>query len=102
MRDSAGDFGEARNCTVFEQATSALDTHTERNIQASLSKVCANRTTIVVAHSHDGLLAKGGLYSDMWMKQQQGQDSDSASDTETKDRSTEKLQPSSSVARRSQ
>lgn len=36
--------------TVSLQATSALDTHTERNIQASLDKVCANRTTIVVAH----------------------------------------------------
>ena len=32
------------------QATSALDTETERNIQASLAKVCAHRTTIVVAH----------------------------------------------------
>ncbi|XP_009581688.1 PREDICTED: ATP-binding cassette sub-family B member 6, mitochondrial, partial [Fulmarus glacialis] len=28
----------------------ALDTETERNIQASLAKVCAHRTTIVVAH----------------------------------------------------
>lgn len=35
---------------VFLQATSALDTQTERNIQASLTKVCANRTTVVVAH----------------------------------------------------
>lgn len=35
---------------VSRQATSALDTQTERNIQASLAKVCANRTTIVVAH----------------------------------------------------
>ena len=32
------------------QATSALDTQTERNIQASLNRVCANKTTIVVAH----------------------------------------------------
>lgn len=32
------------------QATSALDTETERNIQASLAKVCAHRTSIVVAH----------------------------------------------------
>ncbi|KAK1165448.1 ATP-binding cassette, sub-family B (MDR/TAP), member 6a [Acipenser oxyrinchus oxyrinchus] len=116
---------KAPQIILLDEATSALDTHTERNIQASLSKVCANRTTIVVAHRlstiinadqilvlqdgqiaergrHDELLAKGGLYYDMWMKQQQGQDSDSASDTETKDRSTEKLQPSSSVARRSQ
>ena len=32
------------------QATSALDTETERNIQYSLAKVCENRTTIIVAH----------------------------------------------------
>lgn len=32
------------------QATSALDTQTERNIQASLNSMCINRTTIVVAH----------------------------------------------------
>ena len=32
------------------QATSALDTTTERNIQASLSRVSAGKTTIVVAH----------------------------------------------------
>ena len=31
------------------QATSALDTETERNIQSSLAKVCENRTTIIVA-----------------------------------------------------
>lgn len=39
-------------CTpiLCAQATSALDTQTERNIQASLAKVCANRTTVVVAH----------------------------------------------------
>uniref|UniRef100_A0A673WZ00 ATP binding cassette subfamily B member 6 (LAN blood group) n=1 Tax=Salmo trutta TaxID=8032 RepID=A0A673WZ00_SALTR len=35
---------------LLDEATSALDTQTERNIQASLSKVCANRTTIVVTH----------------------------------------------------
>lgn len=32
------------------QATSSLDTQTERNIQASLAEICSNRTTIVVAH----------------------------------------------------
>uniref|UniRef100_A0A670JYU0 ATP binding cassette subfamily B member 6 (LAN blood group) n=1 Tax=Podarcis muralis TaxID=64176 RepID=A0A670JYU0_PODMU len=36
----------------FDEATSALDTKTERNIQASLAKVCANRTTIIVAHRY--------------------------------------------------
>jgi ABC-type transport system involved in Fe-S cluster assembly fused permease/ATPase subunit len=35
---------------LLDEATSALDTQTERNIQAALSRVCANRTTIVVAH----------------------------------------------------
>ncbi|KAL2080931.1 hypothetical protein ACEWY4_022784 [Coilia grayii] len=35
---------------LLDEATSALDTQTERNIQASLAKVCAGRTTIVVAH----------------------------------------------------
>ncbi|TTE66790.1 ATP-binding cassette sub-family B member 6, mitochondrial [Bagarius yarrelli] len=102
------------------KATSALDTQTERNIQASLAKVCANRTTVVVAHRlstiigadqililrdgqiaesgrHDELLAKGGLYADMWLKQQQASDSDSASDSETKDRLPEKLQPPKST-----
>ena len=38
-------------CSLFLfQATSALDTHTERNILRSFERVCANRTTIVVAH----------------------------------------------------
>lgn len=35
------------SCT---QATSALDTSTERYIQASLEEICRNRTTIIVAH----------------------------------------------------
>lgn len=109
---------KAPQIILLDEATSALDTQTERNIQASLAKVCANRTTVVVAHRlstiigadqilvvnegriaergrHDELLQKGGLYADMWLKQQQAQDSDSSSDTETKDRQSEKLQPPS-------
>ena len=35
---------------ILLQATSALDTKTERNIQTSLARVCENRTTIIVAH----------------------------------------------------
>ncbi|XP_064185520.1 ATP-binding cassette sub-family B member 6 [Anguilla rostrata] len=107
---------KAPQIILLDEATSALDTQTERNIQASLTKVCANRTTIVVAHRlstiigadqilvlkdgqiaergrHEDLLAKDGLYADMWLKQQQAHDSDSASDTESKDQQTEKLQP---------
>lgn len=112
---------KAPQIILLDEATSALDTQTERNIQASLAKVCANRTTVVVAHrlstivgadqilvvrdgqiaergSHEELLAKGGLYADMWLKQQQASDSDSASDSETKDRCPEKLQPPPSTA----
>lgn len=35
---------------LLDEATSALDTQTERNIQSALARVCANRTTIIVAH----------------------------------------------------
>lgn len=109
---------KAPQIILLDEATSALDTQTERNIQASLAKVCTNRTTVVVAHRlstiigadqilvindgriaeqgrHEELLLKGGLYADMWMKQQQAQDSDSSSESESKDRKSEKLQPPS-------
>lgn len=79
---------------LLDEATSSLDTQTERNIQASLNQVCENRTSIVVAHrlstiiqadlilvlkdgeivergKHDDLLAQNGLYCDMWQQQQQ-------------------------------
>lgn len=41
---------KAPSIVLLDEATSALDTRTERNIQAALSKVCANRTTVIVAH----------------------------------------------------
>lgn len=71
---------------------SALDTQTERHIQASLARICANRTTIIVAHrlstvihadqilvlregeiiergSHQNLLGQNGIYASMWQEQ---------------------------------
>jgi ABC-type transport system involved in Fe-S cluster assembly fused permease/ATPase subunit len=35
---------------VLDEASSALDTKTERSIQDGLSKVCEGRTTISIAH----------------------------------------------------
>ncbi|KYO44392.1 ATP-binding cassette sub-family B member 6, mitochondrial [Alligator mississippiensis] len=94
---------------LLDEATSALDTETERNIQASLAQVCANRTTIVVAHRlstvvgadqilvlkdgrvvergrHEDLVRRGGMYAGMWLQQQAGADTDA----ESKDCGTEK------------
>ncbi len=79
---------------LFDEATSALDSHTEKDIQASLRKVSANRTTLVIAHrlstvvdadeiialdkgqivergTHRDLLARQGRYAAMWNKQQE-------------------------------
>jgi len=78
---------------LLDEATSALDTQTERNIQASLNRMCINRTTIVVAHRlstivnadqilvvhdgeiiergrHDELVSVEGVYANMWLQQQ--------------------------------
>lgn len=73
---------------LLDEATSALDTQTERNIQSALNKVCANRTTIIVAHRlstiihadeilvlddgvivergrHDTLLGQNGMFNEI-------------------------------------
>ena len=83
---------KAPKIVLLDEATSALDTQTERNIQSALNRVCANRTTIIVAHrlstiihadhilvlkdgeivecgSHDELISSEGVYNSMWQAQ---------------------------------
>ncbi|MPZ08828.1 MAG: ATP-binding cassette domain-containing protein [Kiloniellaceae bacterium] len=78
---------------LFDEATSALDTKTEREIQQSLREVSRDRTTLVIAHRlstvveadeilvleqgrivergrHQALLGRGGVYAQMWARQQ--------------------------------
>lgn len=82
---------------LFDEATSSLDTHTEKEIQDSLKAVSAGRTTLMIAHrlstvvdadeilvldrgrivergAHSALLALGGRYSAMWSKQQESEE----------------------------
>jgi ABC-type transport system involved in Fe-S cluster assembly fused permease/ATPase subunit len=86
---------------IFDEATSAPDSHTEQEIQASLREVSAGRTTVVIAHRlstvadadeilvleggrivergrHATLLAMGGAYASMWRRQQRAAEQESA------------------------
>jgi ATP-binding cassette subfamily B protein len=77
---------------ILDEATSSLDTLTEKEIQARLSELAANRTTLIIAHRlstivdadqilvlaggriieqgrHAQLLAADGQYAQMWRQQ---------------------------------
>ena len=78
---------------ILDEATSALDSVTENSIQEALDTASHNRTTLVIAHrlstiigadkiialkdgqveeigTHSELLAKQGLYAELWEQQQ--------------------------------
>ncbi len=77
---------------IFDEATSSVDTRTEKTIQESLDRLSSDRTSFVIAHrlstirnsdvilvmkdgnvieqgNHDALMAKGGFYSDLYNSQ---------------------------------
>ncbi|KAL9096582.1 MAG: hypothetical protein Q9165_001069 [Trypethelium subeluteriae] len=77
---------------LLDEATSAVDTETEKKIQEGLRKLCAGRTTFIVAHrlstimhadmilvidnghiveqgTHDALIGQGGRYANLVKKQ---------------------------------
>ena len=77
---------------LLDEATSALDSRTEEAIQATLTRLARNRTTIMIAHrlstiveadqivvldsgrvaergTHRELLEQGGLYAELWNRQ---------------------------------
>lgn len=79
---------------VFDEATSSLDSHSEREIQRALQEVAEEHTTLVIAHrlstiidadeilvmehgeiiergSHQYLYERGGVYRNMWDLQRQ-------------------------------
>lgn len=88
-------FLENAPILILDEATSSLDSVTEKYIQDSLHLAIQNRTTIIIAHrlstllemdrvlvfkdgeiiedgSHDNLLAANGHYAKMWAMQSNG------------------------------
>ena len=82
---------------VFDEATSSLDSKTEKAIQETLQEIAQDHTTLVIAHrlstvvdadrilvmdqgklveqgTHDKLIASQGMYANMWELQQQETD----------------------------
>ena len=85
---------------IFDEATSSLDSNTEKSILSALDAAAKNHTTIAIAHrlstisdadeiivlkdgeitergTHDSLLNINGLYSSMWLNQLEEQSQES-------------------------
>jgi ABC-type transport system involved in Fe-S cluster assembly fused permease/ATPase subunit len=81
---------------IIKNPTSALDSHTEKEIQDALDRISRNRTSVVIAHrlstivhadlilvlekghlieqgTHADLMAADGLYASMWNRQRQAE-----------------------------
>jgi ATP-binding cassette subfamily B protein len=94
---------KAPDIVVLDEATAHLDSESEIAVQEALRVALAGRTSIVIAHrlstirqadqilvvsggrivergDHAGLLAAGGLYAELYLKQFHGQDGRAASE----------------------
>ncbi|MBA3847087.1 MAG: ABC transporter ATP-binding protein [Planctomycetes bacterium] len=82
---------------VLDEATSAIDVHTERRLSRALRRLCRGRTAIIIAHrlstirdadriavvwqgriaelgAHDELMARGGRYAELYRAYERAQD----------------------------